>query len=229
MELSAADLQSLWLTARLATVVTALLLILGTPVAYWLAKTDSMWRGPVSALVAMPLILPPTVIGFYLLLAMGPKGTVGWLTETLGLGILPFTFWGLVVASVIYSMPFVIQPIRNAIESLGDRPLEVAATLGAGPWDRFFTVLLPMTKSGFLTAAILGFAHTVGEFGVVLMIGGSIPGETQVASIQIYEHVESLSYANAHSLSVVLLVFSFLVLVGVYGLNQKRLQLPSGT
>lgn len=229
VELSAADLGAIWLSIRLATVVTVLLLLLGTPLAFWLAKTDSWWRGPVSALVAMPLVLPPTVIGFYLLIAMGPNGPVGNFTQMLGLGTLPFTFAGLVVASVFYSMPFVIQPIRNAIEALGDRPSDVAATLGAGPWDRFFRVLLPLSKPGFVTAAILGFAHTIGEFGVVLLIGGNIPGETQVVSVQIYEHVEALSYGSAHSLSGVLLVFSFLVLICVYGINHKRVYLPSGT
>lgn len=229
MELSADDWQAIFLTIRLATVVTLLLMLVGTPLAYWLAKTDSLWRGPVSALVAMPLVLPPTVLGFYLLIALGPRGPVGSFMQSLGLNTLPFTFAGLVVASVIYSLPFVVQPIRNAIESLGERPLEVAASLGAGPVDRFFCVLLPLTKSGFLSAAILGFAHTVGEFGVVLMIGGNIPGETQVVSVQIYEHVEALSYGGAHSLSAVLLAFSFVVLLAVYGLNSRRIFLPNGT
>lgn len=213
---SEADLAAIWLTLKLATTVTALLLVIGTPIAWWLARTRSWWKGPVGAVVALPLVLPPTVLGFYLLLAMGPQGVVGQLTQQLGLGTLPFTFWGLVVASVFYSMPFVVQPIQNAMEALGERPLEVAATLRAGPWDRFFTVVLPLAKRGFITAAILGFAHTVGEFGVVLMIGGNIPGETRVVSVQIYDHVEALEYAQAHVLAGAMLVFSFLVLLGLY-------------
>ncbi|HEY9032547.1 MAG TPA: molybdate ABC transporter permease subunit, partial [Pseudomonadales bacterium] len=177
MLLTAADWQAVWLTLKLATLVTMLLLLIGTPLAWWLARTRSVWRGPVSALVALPLVLPPTVLGFYLLLALGPNGPLGQLTQTLGLGLLPFSFSGLVLASLLYSLPFVVQPVQNAIEAMGERPLEVAATLGAGPWDRFFTVVLPQAKPGLLTAAVLGFAHTVGEFGVVLMIGGNIPGE----------------------------------------------------
>ena len=222
MTFSDADLAAIWLTLRLATTVTLVLLIIGTPIAWWLARTRSWLRGPVAALVALPLVLPPTVLGFYLLLAMSPDGAVGRLTQSMGLGTLPFTFWGLVVASVLYSMPFVVQPIQNALESLGARPLEVAATLRAGPWDRFFTVAVPLARPGFLTAAVLGFAHTVGEFGVVLMIGGSIPGATRVVSIQIYDHVEALAYDQAHGLAAALLLFSFVVLLALYGFQRSR-------
>jgi molybdate transport system permease protein len=219
MGFSDADLAAIWLTLRLAAVTTALLLIIGTPIAWWLARTRSWWKGPVGAVVALPLVLPPTVLGFYLLLAMGPNGPVGQLTQSLGLGVLPFTFWGLVVASVFYSMPFVVQPIQNAIEALGERPLEVAATLRASPWDTFWSVVLPQARPGFLTASILGFAHTVGEFGVVLMIGGNIPGETRVVSVQIYDHVEAMEYAEAHWLAITMVIFSFLVLLALYTLN----------
>jgi molybdate transport system permease protein len=222
MGFSDADLAAIWLTLRLAGVTTALLLLIGTPIAWWLARTRSGWKGPVGAVVALPIVLPPTVIGFYLLLAMGPHGPVGQLTQSLGLGVLPFTFWGLVVASAFYSLPFVVQPIQNAIEALGERPLEVAATLRADPWDSFWTVVVPLARPGFLTAGILGFAHTVGEFGVVLMIGGNIPGVTRVVSVQIYDHVEALEYAEAHWLAATMLVFSFLVLLALYTLN------PSG-
>jgi molybdate transport system permease protein len=221
MSLSDGDMAAIWLTLRLATTVTLLLLIVGTPIAWWLARTRSWLKGPIGAIVALPLVLPPTVLGFYLLIAMGPNGPVGQLTQTLGLGTLAFTFWGLVVASMIYSMPFVIQPIQNAMEALGDRPMEVAATLGASPWDQFFTVVLPLAKPGFITAAILGFAHTGGEFGIVLMIGGNIPGETKVVSVQIYDHVEALEYAQAHALSGSMLVFCFVVLLALYSLQRK--------
>jgi len=221
MSFSQADMAAIWLTIKLASTVTLLLLIIGTPIAWWLARTSSRWKGPIAAVVALPLVLPPTVIGFYLLIAMGPNGAVGQFTQSLGLGTLPFTFWGLVIASIFYSMPFVIQPIQNAIESLGERPLEVAATLRAGPWDTFFNVVLPLAKPGFITAAILGFAHTVGEFGVVLMIGGNIPGETQVVSVQIYEHVEAMEYGQAHALSALMIIFSFIVLLALYGFQRK--------
>jgi molybdate transport system permease protein len=221
MGFSAADLTAIALTLKLASVVTLLLLIIGTPLAWWLARTRSWWKAPVNAVVALPLVLPPTVLGFYLLLTMGPHGAIGKLTSAIGLGTFPFSFWGLVIASVFYSLPFVVQPIQNAIEALGVRPLEVAATLGAGPWDRFFNVVLPLAKPGFITATILGFAHTVGEFGVVLMIGGSIPGKTRVASVQIYDHVESLQYTPAHWLSGFMLLFSFLVLFAVYSFNRN--------
>jgi molybdate transport system permease protein len=222
MGFSEADLTAITLTLRLASIVTVLLLLIGTPVALWLARSRSWWKGPVGAVVALPLVLPPTVIGFYLLVATGPHGAVGKLTQSLGLGTLPFTFWGLVVGSVIYSLPFVVQPIQNSIEALGERPLEVAATLRAGPWDRFFSVVLPLAKPGFISAAILGFAHTVGEFGVVLMIGGNIPGETRVVSVQIYDHVEALEYGQAHWLAACMLLFSFLALVTLYTLNRNR-------
>ncbi len=222
MTLSESDLQTLLLTLKLATTVTLLLLIVCTPLSWWLAKTTSRLKGPVSAIVALPLVLPPTVLGFYLLVAMGPNGIIGEVTTQLGLGTLPFTYSGLVIASMLYSLPFVVQPIQNAIESIGERPIEVAATLGAGPIDRFFSVVLPLAKPGFITAAVLGFAHTVGEFGIVLMIGGNIPGETKVVSVQIYDHVEALDYANAHSLSLLMLVFSFVVLLGLYGVTGNR-------
>jgi len=223
------DVAAIWLTLKLATTVTLLLLIIGTPIAWWLAKSSSWLTGPISALVSMPLVLPPTVLGFYLLILLGPQGPVGQAMQWLGLGTLPFTFAGLVVASVLYSLPFVVQPIQNAIQAMGDRPLEVAATLRAGPWDRFISVVLPLSAPGFLTAAILGFAHTVGEFGVDLMIGGNIPGETQVLSVQIYEHVESLQYDQAHKLSGAMLLFSFLVLLLLYTFNRKaRVSLKMG-
>lgn len=222
MGLSDADLTAIWLTLRLASITTVLLLLIGTPIAWWLARTPSRWKGPVGAVVALPLVLPPTVLGFYLLLAMGPNGPVGQFTQWLGIGTLPFTFWGLVVASVFYSMPFVVQPIQNAIEALGKRPLEVAASLRAGPWDSFISVVLPMAKPGFITAGILGFAHTVGEFGVVLMIGGNIPGVTRVVSVQIYDHVEALEYAEAHWLAGIMVVFSFLVLLALYTFNPNK-------
>ena len=221
MSLTDGDIATIWLTLRLATTVTILLLIFATPVAWWLAKTQSWFKGPVSAIVALPLVLPPTVLGFYLLLAMGPNGAIGQFTQALGLGTLPFTFWGLVVASMVYSMPFVVQPLQNAFTSIGSRPLEVAATLRASPLDRFFTIVIPMAKPGFITASVLGFAHTLGEFGVVLMIGGNIPGSTQVASIAIYDHVEALEYGQAHWLAGSLLLLSFLLLVVVYGANRR--------
>jgi molybdate transport system permease protein len=222
--LTDSDLQALWLTVRLASIVTLILLLIGTPIAWWLARTKAWWKGPVGAVVALPLVLPPSVLGFYLLLAMGPVGPIGQLTQTLGLGLLPFTFWGLVIASVFYSMPFMVQPLQTAFETVGDRPLEVAATLRASPLDAFFTVAIPWAAPGFLTAAILTFAHTVGEFGVVLMIGGNLPGVTRVASVQIYDLVEALEYMQAHRLSAVMLIFSFLVLLVLYAWRpfQKR-------
>ena len=222
MGFSSADLAAIWLTLRLAGVTTIFLLLIGTPIAWWLANTRSWWRAPVSAIVAMPLVLPPTVLGFYLLLAMGPHGPIGKLTLALNLGTLPFTFWGLVVGSIIYSMPFVVQPIQNAIEAIGRRPLEVAATLRASPWDAFWTVVVPLARPGFLTAAILGFAHTVGEFGLVLMIGGNIPGATRVVSVQIYDHVEALEYTQAHWLATAMVMFSFLTLLVLYVINPAR-------
>lgn len=223
MRVSSEDLAALWLTLRLACTVTVLLFALGTPLAWWLARSRSRWTHPVAAVVALPLILPPTVLGFYLLVAFGPHGPIGAVTQSMGIGLLSFTFTGLVIASMLYSMPFVIQPLRNAFESIGERPLEVAATLGAGRWDRFVTVVLPLSRRGFITAAVLGFAHTVGEFGVVLMIGGNIPGHTRVVSVQIFDHVEALQYGQAHVLAGGLLLFSFAVLLTVYG-TQPRLR-----
>lgn len=216
MLLTDSDLQALWLTVKLASIVTTILLIVGTPIAWWLARTRSKLKNAISAVVALPLVLPPSVLGFYLLLAMGPYGPVGHFTQALGIGPLPFTFWGLALASVFYSMPFMVQPMQNAFETIGKRPMEVAATLGASPLDSFFTVALPLVVPGFLTAGILTFAHTVGEFGVVLMIGGNLPGITRVASVQIYDHVEALEYAQAHRLAAVMLIFSFLVLLALY-------------
>jgi len=221
MFLSESDLTSLLLTLRLAAVVTIILLVVGTPIAWWLARTPSRWKGPVGAIVALPLVLPPSVLGFYLLVAMGPNGPLGYLTRSLGLGLLPFTFWGLVVGSVIYSLPFMVQPVQNAFEAMGDRPLEVAATLRASPLDAFLTVALPLAVPGLITASVLTFAHTVGEFGVVLMIGGNIPGVTRVASVQIYDNVEAMEYGDAHRLAGVLLIFSFLVLLSLYGWRRR--------
>ncbi|NVD35944.1 molybdate ABC transporter permease subunit [Marinobacter lutaoensis] len=217
----AADWDPVWLTLRLATVTTVLLLLVSTPIAWWLARSRHWLRQPVAAVVALPLVLPPTVLGFYLLLVMGPDGWIGQLTRELGLGLLPFTFEGLVVASVIYSLPFAVQPLQNAFEAVGEGFLEAAATLRAAPWERFLLVAVPLARNGFLTAAVLGFAHTVGEFGVVLMIGGNIPGETKVLSVAIYDHVESLEYAQAHGLAGAMVAFSFLVLVSLYALNGR--------
>lgn len=222
MEFSQQDISAIWLTLRLAFTVTCLLLLIGTPIAWWLTRTQSWLKAPVAAIVALPLVLPPTVLGFYLLIAMGSDGPIGQLTEFLGIGLLPFTFWGLVVGSLFYSLPFVVQPIHNAMKAIGDRPLEIASLLRANPWDRFFTVVIPLAKPGFITAAILGFAHTVGEFGVVLMIGGNIPDETRVVSVQIYDHVEALEYAEAHWLSGTLLIFSFIVLMCLYRFNHRN-------
>lgn len=219
--LTESDWQALWLTVRLAGIVTVILLLIGTPIAWWLARTRSWWKGPIGAVVALPLVLPPSVLGFYLLLAMGPNGPAGQFTQALGLGLLPFTFWGLVVASVFYSLPFMVQPLQTAFEAVGDRPLEAAATLRASPLDAFLTVAAPLALPGFVTASILTFAHTVGEFGVVLMIGGNLPGVTRVASVQIYDHVEALEYMEAHRLAAVMLVFSFLVLLAVYAWRRK--------
>ncbi|MCW1245521.1 molybdate ABC transporter permease subunit [Pseudomonas sp. SAICEU22] len=222
MPLTSADYAAIWLTLKLASLTTLILLLIGTPIALWLSRTRSWLRGPVGAVVALPLVLPPTVIGFYLLLALGPNGWIGQVTQALGLGTLTFSFTGLVIGSVIYSMPFVVQPLQNAFSAIGSRPLEVAATLRAGPWDTFFSVILPLARPGFITAAILGFAHTVGEFGVVLMIGGNIPEKTRVVSVQIYDHVEALEYSQAHWLAAAMLVFSFLVLLALYSSRRTR-------
>ena len=213
MPLSSSDLAAIWLTLQLASITTVLLLLLGTPLAWWLARTRSWLKAPIGAVVALPLVLPPTVIGFYLLVAMGPQGPVGALTQSLGLGSLSFTFTGLVIGSLFYSLPFVVQPIQNAFEAIGTRPLEVAATLRAGRFDRFFHVALPLARPGLVTASVLGFAHTIGEFGVVLMIGGNIPDQTRVVSVQIFNHVEAMEYAQAHWLAAGMLVFSFAILL----------------
>jgi molybdate transport system permease protein len=213
------------LTLQLAGITTLLLLLLGTPLAWWLARTRSWMKGPVGALVALPIVLPPTVIGFYLLVAMGPQGPVGQVTQALGLGLLPFTFTGLVVGSVFYSLPFVVQPLQNAFEAIGERPLEAAATLRASPLDTFVSVVLPLARPGYLTATVMGFAHTVGEFGVVLMIGGNIPDKTRVLSVQIYDHVEALEYTQAHWLAAGMVLFSFAVLLAL-GLRRRGGLLP---
>ncbi|MCM0613477.1 molybdate ABC transporter permease subunit [Marinobacter sediminum] len=213
--------EPVWLTLKLAGFTTALLLLIGTPIAWWLARSQHWLRQPVAAVVALPLVLPPTVLGFYLLILMGPEGLVGRLTEQIGLGLLPFTFEGLVIASVIYSLPFTVQPLQNAFQTVNQQLLEAAATLRASPMDRFFSVVVPLARPGFLTACVLTFAHTIGEFGVVLMIGGNIPGETKVLSVAIYDHVESLEYTQAHWLAAGMVVFSFVVLVALYSLNGR--------
>ena len=222
--LSTQDLQAFGLTLRLAATVTAVLLLLGTPLAWWLAQTRSRWQRPVAAVIALPLVLPPTVLGFYLLLLLGPQGAVGRLIAAVGFSALPFTFGGLVVGSVLYSLPFVVQPLHNAFEAIGTRPLEVAACLRASPFDRFFSIACPMALPGFITAAVLGFAHTMGEFGVVLMIGGNIPGQTRVLSMRIFDHVEAGEYSQAHTLSLCLLVFSFAALLAMSLLRPRRVE-----
>jgi molybdate transport system permease protein len=219
--MSPADWSAVRLTAELAALSTLLLLLVGTPIAWWLARTRSAVKPLLASLVAMPLVLPPSVLGFYLLLLMGPQGPVGQFTQALGLGRLPFTFAGLVVASVLYSLPFVVQPLQQAFESIPERALEAAATLRAGPWDRFFTVALPLARPGLLTASVLGFAHTVGEFGVVLMIGGNIPGATRVLSVAVYEHVEAAAFADAHRLAAGMVGFALLVLLALYAVNRR--------
>ena len=222
MLLTATDWQAIGLTLQVATLTTLILLVLGTPLAWWLARSRSWLRTPLNALVALPIVLPPSVLGFYLLVLMGPNGLVGHWTQALGLGVLPFTFSGLVIASVFYSLPFMVQPIQNSIQALGERPLEVAASLRASPLDAFFSVVLPLCKPGLITGCIMSFAHTVGEFGVVLMVGGNIPGVTRVVSVQIYDHVEAMEYAQAHRLAAVMLVFSFVVLLALHMYNNKR-------
>jgi len=211
------------LTLELAALTTIVLLIVATPLAWWLSQTQSRWRAPISALATLPLVLPPSVLGFYLLVAMGPQGPLGQLTQALGWGVLSFTFTGLLIGSVIFSLPFAVQPVQHAFESMGRRPMEVAFTLGAGPWDAFFSVALPLARPGLITAAILSFSHTVGEFGVVLMIGGNIPGKTRVVSTQIYGHVEAMEFAQAHWLAGGMLVFSFAVLL-VLSMMRKRVE-----
>ena len=219
--MDANDFTALMLTLKLAGITTIILLLIGTPMAWWLATSQWRYRFLAEAVIALPLVLPPTVIGFYLLALMGPNGPIGELVRWLGLRPLTFSFTGLVVGSVFYSLPFVVQPLQNSFVRIGKRPLEVAATLGASPADQFFSIVLPLARPGFLTAAVLGFAHTLGEFGVVLMIGGNIPGETQVISIAIYDHVEALEYGQAHWLSAGLLLLSFIMLMIVYGLNRR--------
>lgn len=216
MWLTDSDWQAILLTLKLASVVTFILLWVATPLAWWLARTRSGWRKPIGAIVALPLVLPPSVLGFYLLLAMGPNGPIAPLLAWFGIGLLPFSFSGLVIASVFYSLPFMVQPLQSAFEAIGEAPFEAAATLRASPLDRFLTIALPLALPGFVSASILTFAHTVGEFGVVLMIGGNLPGITRVASVQIYDHVEALEYADAHRLAAVMLVFSFVVLLGLH-------------
>ncbi|MCR9070527.1 MAG: molybdate ABC transporter permease subunit [Alphaproteobacteria bacterium] len=219
------DLAELWspvrLTLILATVTTLVLLVVSTPIAWWLARSSARWKEAVAAVVALPLVLPPTVLGFYLLILLGPEGPGGWLAALGGARSLAFTFTGLVIGSVVYSLPFVVQPIRNAFEAIGDRPLEVAATLRAGPWDTFWTVAVPLARRGFLTGAVLGFAHTMGEFGMILMIGGNIPGETRVLSIAIYDYVETLRWAEAHVLAGGMVVFAFAVILAMLVLEKR--------
>ncbi len=219
--LSDTDITALFITLKLALFTTVILLVVGTPLAWWMSRTRWRFKFLLEAVVALPLVLPPTVLGFYLLVALGPHGPLGGLMKSMGGQPLAFTFTGLVIGSVFYSMPFVIQPLQNSFTTMGHRPMEVAATLRASPLDRFFTIAVPLARSGFLTAAVLGFAHTVGEFGVVLMIGGNIPGETQVLSIAIYDHVEALEYGQAHWLSGGLLLLSFVMLIGVYAINRR--------
>jgi len=219
--LNEADFIALMISLKLSAVSVFLLLLLGTPLAWWLARTRWRFKFFLEAIVALPLVLPPTVLGFYLLIALGSQGPIGRIAETLGGRPLAFTFSGLVIGSMLYTLPFVVQPLQLAFAAIGNRPMEVAATLRASPLDRFFTVAIPLARSGFLTATVLGFAHTLGEFGVVLMIGGNIPGQTKVASIAIYDHVESLQYANAHMLAGTMLMISFLMLILIYAANGR--------
>jgi molybdate transport system permease protein len=227
MPLTADDLGAIRLTLQLATATTVLLLVLAAPLAWWLARTGSRWRPVVSAVVALPLVLPPTVLGFYLLVALGPQGWGGQLTQALGLGLLPFTFGGLLLGSLVYSLPFAVQPLQHAFEAIGRRPLEAAATLRAGPWDSFLHVVLPLARGGIVQAAVLTFAHTVGEFGVVLMIGGNIPERTRVVSTQIYGHVEALQYTQAHWLSAAMVIFAFAVLLALALFNRRGPRVPA--
>lgn len=219
--LAEADLQAVWTTLKLALITTGVLVVVGTPLAWWLARTRRAYKTVVEAVVALPLVLPPTVLGFYLLIALGPRGPIGGALEALGGEPLVFSFPGLVVGSIVYSLPFMVQPLQVAFSSIGTLPLEAAATLRASPLDRFFTVAVPLARRGFLMGATLSFAHTIGEFGVVLMIGGSIPGRTQVLSVAIYNHVEALEYARAHVLAGGLLIFSLLLLVAIYSISRR--------
>ena len=227
--MSGISLDPVWLSLELAGVTTVVLLIVATPLAWWLARTQNPLRAPIAALVTLPLVLPPSVLGFYILVALGPHGPLGQLTQSLGWGLLTFTFPGLVVGSIIYSLPFAVQPLQAAFESIGPRPMEVAATLGAKPLDAFFTVVMPLARPGFFTAAVLTFAHTIGEFGVVLMIGGNIPGKTQVVSTEIYTFVEAMEYDKAHWLAGGMLIFSFLVLLAVTLFNRRNRRGPIST
>ncbi|MEM9172226.1 MAG: molybdate ABC transporter permease subunit [Pseudomonadota bacterium] len=226
--MSATDWQALWLTIRLALITTTLLLVIATPLAWWLSRSRSFATAPVSVLVALPLVLPPTVIGFYLLLLLSPRGFIGELTAQLGMGSLVFTFTGLVIGSLVYSLPFVVQPLRTGFAAIETRTLEQAALAGASAWDRFFTVALPLNRHGYVSAAVLGFAHTLGEFGIVLMIGGNIPGQTALASVQIYQHVETLQYANAHRLSLVLVAIAIVTLSFAYALTMRASTTKTG-
>jgi molybdate transport system permease protein len=217
--------QAIQLTLELAFLTSLFLLVLATPLAWWLSQTRSAWRAPIQALVTLPLILPPSVLGFYLLIVMGPLGPLGQFTQAMGWGVLSFTFTGLLIGSILFSLPFAVQPIQHAFEAMGSRPLEVAATLRASPLDTFFSVALPLAQPGLVTAAILSFAHTVGEFGVVLMIGGNIPGKTRVVSTEIYGHVEAMEYSQAHLLAAGMLLFSFVVLIALALLNRRQGQM----
>lgn len=215
------SLEPVWLSLELAVVTTVVLLALSAPLAWWLARSKSVWRAPIGAVVTLPLVLPPSVMGFYILVALGPHGPLGQFTQSMGWGLLTFTFPGLVIGSLVYSLPFAVQPLQGAFEALGDRPMEVAATLGAKPIDAFFSVVLPLVRPGVFTATVLTFAHTIGEFGVVLMIGGNIPGKTQVVSTEIYTFVEAMEYEKAHILAGGMLVFSFVVLLALSFLNRR--------
>ena len=220
--LDSTSISAIRLSIELSVLTTAILLVVGTPLAWWIARGRSRWCLPVRSLVALPLVLPPSVLGFYLLVGLGSNGPLGQLTQALGWGLLSFTFWGLLLGSIVYSLPFVVQPLINAFESFGDRPLEAAATLRAGPLDRFWHVALPLARPGYLTGAVMGFAHTLGEFGVVLMIGGNIPDKTRVISVQIYDHVESLEYTQAHWLAGGMLIFSFVVLLALHWVQPRQ-------
>ena len=219
--MEAISLEPVWLSLELAVVTTVVLLALSTPLAWWLARSKSVWRAPVGAVVTLPLVLPPSVMGFYILVVLGPHGPLGQFTQSMGWGLLTFTFPGLVIGSLVYSLPFAVQPLQGAFEALGDRPMEVAATLGAKPVDAFFSVVLPLVRPGGFTATVLTFPHTIGEFGVDLMIGGNIPGKTQVVSTEIYTFVEAMEYDKAHILAGGMLVFSFVVLLALSFLNRR--------